>query len=51
MDIACQVIFIGTFYPAEAAVVAILLAFVPYAMLRGPVNRVARHWIARAASD
>lgn len=45
MDVACQLIFFGTLHPAEAAVVAILLAFVPYAVLRGPVNRIARHWV------
>jgi hypothetical protein len=36
-------------YPAQAAVIAILLAFVPYLLLRGPMERVARHWVARPA--
>jgi hypothetical protein len=36
-----------TFYPGEAEIVAILLAFVPYLLLRGPVARVARWCLAR----
>jgi hypothetical protein len=50
MDVVYQVAFLGEFFPAEAAIIAILLAFVPYALLRGPIGRVARHWIARPAS-
>jgi hypothetical protein len=46
MDLVCQVTFLDTFHPAESVVVAILLAFVPYALLRGPIARVARHWLA-----
>ena len=30
------------FYPGEALLVAFSLAFVPYVLLRGPVNRIAR---------
>jgi hypothetical protein len=30
------------FYPGEALTVAAALAIVPYALLRGPVNRIAR---------
>jgi hypothetical protein len=30
-----------TVYPGEAAVVAIILAIVPYLLIRGPVNRIA----------
>jgi hypothetical protein len=29
-------------YPGEAVLVAIILAIVPYLLLRGPVNRIAR---------
>ena len=50
MDVVCQVVFLGEFFPAEAAVIAVLLAFVPYALLRGPMGRVARHWVTRPAS-
>jgi hypothetical protein len=51
MDIVYQLTVLGTFYPAESALIAILLAFVPYALLRGPVRRVASSWITRPASD
>ena len=50
MDVVYQAVFLGEFYPAEAAVIAVLLAFVPYALLRGPIGRIARHWIARPES-
>jgi hypothetical protein len=42
MDTIYQVIVLKTFYPAEAAIIAVVLAFVPYALLRGPINRIAR---------
>jgi hypothetical protein len=42
MDTIYQVIVLKTFYPAEAAIVAIVLAFLPYAALRGPIERIAR---------
>jgi hypothetical protein len=44
MDLVYQVIVFDTFHPAEAVLIAILLAFVPYLLLRGPVARVARWW-------
>jgi len=49
MDVIYQLVFLGEFYPAEAALIAILLAFVPYALLRGPIGRIARHWVAGPA--
>jgi hypothetical protein len=51
MDIIYQWRVLGTFYPVQAAVIAILLAFVPYLLLRGPIARVAHHRVARAASS
>jgi hypothetical protein len=50
MDTVYQWVVLNTFYPAQAAVIAILLAFVPYIVLRGPIERLARHWVARPAS-
>ncbi|WP_242007488.1 hypothetical protein [Luteimonas cucumeris] len=35
------------FYPSEALVIVLLLAFVPYLLLRGPVARVAKWWLGR----
>jgi hypothetical protein len=51
MDVIYQFIVLRTFYPAESAFIAILLAFVPYLLLRGPFERLARHWVARPASS
>jgi hypothetical protein len=42
MDVIYQVIEFETFHPAEAVITALLLAFVPYVLLRGPVARIAR---------
>ena len=41
MDTIYQLIVLKTFYPAEAAIVAIVLAFIPYLILRGPITRFA----------
>ena len=41
MDVIYQVIVLKTFYPVEALIVAVLLGFVPYLVLRGIVTRVA----------
>jgi hypothetical protein len=51
MDTVYQWLVLGTFYPGQAAVIAVLLAFVPYLLLRGPIERLARRWIARPASS
>jgi len=50
MDVVYQLVFLSEFFPGEAAVIAVLLAFVPYVLLRGPIGRIARHWVARPAS-
>lgn len=42
MDLIYQWIMQHWIYPLETLVVAILLAVVPYVLLRGPVNRIAR---------
>jgi hypothetical protein len=47
MDCIYQGLEFKTFYPAQAAVIGILLAFVPYLLLRGPMERIARNWVAR----
>jgi hypothetical protein len=46
MDAIYQVIVLRRFYPAEAVIVALLFAFVPYVIIRGPAARVARRWSA-----
>jgi hypothetical protein len=44
MDLIYQLIVIRWFYPGEALIVAFILAFIPYLLLRGPVNRIARRY-------
>jgi hypothetical protein len=44
MDVVYQVMVFGTLYPGEAAIVAVLLAFLPYLLLRGPFERLAKLW-------
>lgn len=47
MDAIYQYMVLGTFYPGEAALVALLLAFIPYLILRGPIARLAHLWQTR----
>ena len=42
MDVIYQLIVLNWVYPFELILVAILLAVVPYLLIRGPVNRVVR---------
>jgi hypothetical protein len=53
IDFVYQLIVFRRIYPAEAIDVAVLLAIVPYFVLRGPVSRIARLWIrpGERASD
>jgi hypothetical protein len=44
MDVIYQLIVFGNLHPGEAGIIAILLAFVPYLLLRGPAARVAGWW-------
>jgi hypothetical protein len=44
LDLVYQVVQLKWIYPLEAIVVAFTLAFLPYLLLRGPVNRLARWW-------
>ena len=51
MDLIYQFIVFDTFHPAEAVITAVLLAFVPYLLLRGPIARVARWWRGRGSAN
>jgi hypothetical protein len=42
IDCVYQVIALRWIYPEEALIVAAILAFVPYLLIRGLVNRIAR---------
>jgi hypothetical protein len=44
LDVIYQIIVHHTVYPMETLFVAIVLAVVPYVLLRGPVNRIARRF-------
>ena len=44
MDTIYQAVVLKTFYPGEAAILTILLAFVPYLLLREPIARIARRF-------
>jgi len=46
MDLIYQFIEFDTFHPAEAVIIALLLAFVPYVVFRGVVTRIARRRFA-----
>jgi hypothetical protein len=46
MDCVYQWLVLDTFYPREAVVIALLLGFIPYLLLRGSIQRVARLWVA-----
>ena len=45
MDVIYQLIVFRWIYPGEALLTAVLLAILPYLLVRGPVDRIARHWI------
>jgi hypothetical protein len=42
LDVVYQIIVVRWVYPFETVLVAILLAIVPYILVRGPVNRLRR---------
>jgi hypothetical protein len=50
MDGIYQAIVLKTFYPGEMVIIAILLAFVPYLLLRGAFARIARWWMSRQSA-
>lgn len=50
MDTIYQTLVFESFHPAEAAIVTLLLAFLPYVLLRGPFAHLARWWLGSVAS-
>ena len=50
MDAIYQYKVFGTFYPAEALDVALLLALVPYLLLRGTIERIAARVLSKKAN-
>ena len=51
LDLVEQYFFYRSFYPGEALLVAFILAFIPYLLIRGPVNRLAKGKQCCAADD
>jgi hypothetical protein len=47
MDAIYQWRVLGTFYPGEAVLITLILAVIPYLILRGPIARIVRWWFAR----
>jgi hypothetical protein len=50
LDGVYQYLEFKTIYPVEALIVAVLLAFIPYLLLRGPIARIAHWWFARRST-
>ena len=50
IDAVYQFIELGAFYPGEAIIVAIVLGFIPYFLIRGPAERIARWWRGRGGT-
>jgi len=50
MDAIYQYIEFDTFHPGEAVAITLVLAFLPYVVLRGLITRVARRWVALDAA-
>jgi hypothetical protein len=42
IDLVYQWIVFRRFYPFEALLVAVILAFIPYLLIRGPLTRIVR---------
>ena len=49
MDVVYQLLVFKAFYPDEAVIIAFVLAFLPYVLVRGPVTRIARLWQSDAS--
>ncbi len=47
LDVIYQLICFRWVYPLQVVIVAIVLAFVPYLVLRGITNRIARRFLPR----
>ena len=51
MEIIYQYRVFGTFHVLEAANFILLLCFLPYLVMRGPINRLMRWWMTRRHSN
>ena len=51
MDTVFQILVFKEFYPFEIVIVTLLLALLPYVILRGPFRRIAGWWLGVPAQD
>ena len=51
LDVVFQLFVFEWFYPVEAVLTALLLAFLPYLLARGPVNRIARTFLHKRSQS
>lgn len=51
IDLIYQIIEFKSFYPMESVAIALLLAFIPYLLLRGPIARIAKWHGARKSGQ
>src|SRR5262245_26201109 len=47
MDIVYQLFVFHRIHPVQLVVIVLTLAFVPYLITRGPINRIGRAWMTR----
>jgi hypothetical protein len=47
MEAIYQYVVLKGFRPLEMVTIVLLLAFIPYLLVRGPVGRLARYWVHR----
>jgi hypothetical protein len=47
MEAVYQFIELKAFRPVEMIVIVVVLAFIPYLIVRGPAGRIARRWLQR----
>ena len=51
IDLIYQIMVFRGVHPLQLVVIVLLLAFVPYLLLRGPVNRIARRFMRARCSS
>ena len=50
IDVIYQLLVFHWIHPFELVVIVLALAFAPYVLARGPINRIARAWMTRNVS-
>jgi hypothetical protein len=50
MDVIYQIVALHGIRPLQTLVIAVVLAFIPYLLVRGPANRVAKYYFRKKAA-